>query len=223
LIDKNVAIISDARVGRADSNVLAERLLSISGEDNQSIEIKYEKSWSGKLYTRFVIMTNELPRINDASGALTSRIVLLTMQTSFYNRENLDLTNELLEELPAIFNWSLDGLARLRERRRFLAPQSSKQAIELLEDLASPVGAFVRKWCVTGPDEYEKVNVLYDAYCKWCELEGHKPSSDAMFGRHLRGFLSTIIWKGRGRDRKYVGISLSREGFDQYETIGRRD
>ena len=49
LIDKPLAIIADARLsGRADQQVIAERLLSISGEDCLTIDRKYLPSWTGK-------------------------------------------------------------------------------------------------------------------------------------------------------------------------------
>jgi putative DNA primase/helicase len=221
LIDKSVAIIADARVGKADSNVLAERLLSISGEDGQSIDIKYRDPWTGKLHTRFFIMTNELPRINESSGALASRFILLTMKQKFLGKEDLGLTGKLMKELPGILNWALDGLDRLRERGRFMTPKSSVEAIELLENLASPVGAFIRKWCAVDHDQREKVGLLYDAYCVWCESERHKPSSDAIFGRSLRGVLPALTWQGRGQERKYVGVALTEEGFRQYKVLKR--
>ena len=58
--------------------------------------------------------------------------------------ENPGLTDELLAEAPAIFNWALEGLDRLRERGYFVTPTSAREAQRHLEDLASPVGAFVR-------------------------------------------------------------------------------
>jgi len=74
LIDKRAAIISDARLGpRTDAYTVAERLLSISGEDALTIDRKYRHPWTGCLGVRFLILTNELPRIADASGALASR------------------------------------------------------------------------------------------------------------------------------------------------------
>jgi putative DNA primase/helicase len=69
LIAKRVAIISDARLGgRADQAVIAERLLSITGEDEITIDRKYRESWTGRFQTRFVVLTNELPRFNDVSA-----------------------------------------------------------------------------------------------------------------------------------------------------------
>ena len=91
-----------------------------------------------------MILTNELPRFADASGALASRFVILTTKSTFYGKEELDLKEKLRSELPGILNWALAGLTRLRERGRFVIPQSSLDALQQMEDLASPVAAFVR-------------------------------------------------------------------------------
>jgi putative DNA primase/helicase len=103
LIGRRVAIISDARLGgRADQAVIAERLLSITGEDAITIDRKYREAWTGKMGVRFLILTNELPRLADASGALASRFIVLVLTESFYGREDSGLTNKLLAELPGI-------------------------------------------------------------------------------------------------------------------------
>jgi putative DNA primase/helicase len=94
------------------------------------------------MLTRFVVLTNELPRFTDSSGALASRFIVFMLNKSFYGHENPALTEELCRELPGIFNWSLDGLQSLRARGRFEQPISSADAIREMEDLASPVGAF---------------------------------------------------------------------------------
>jgi putative DNA primase/helicase len=77
-------------------------------------------------------MTNKPPRIADASGALVSRYVVLTMTESFYGREQTDLTDELYQEMPGILNWAIRGLERLRGRdgtpkQGFIIPKQSRQ------------------------------------------------------------------------------------------------
>jgi putative DNA primase/helicase len=117
LIGKSLAIIGDARLSaKADQAAIAERLLSISGEDNLTIDRKFKSAWTGRLRVRFMIMTNELPRLTDASGALASRFIVLTMDRSFYGREDQGLAERLIAELPGILNWSLTGNRRLRRR-----------------------------------------------------------------------------------------------------------
>jgi putative DNA primase/helicase len=213
LIGKPVAVISDARIGpKSDASVIAERLLSISGEDLQNVDRKYQTPWSGYLPTRFVILTNELPRFTDSSGALASRFIVLMLHKSFYGRENPALTEELCEELPGIFNWALDGLQSLRARKRFQQPQSSQDAIQELEDLASPVGAFIRDCCSLGPDKSIEVDALYRRYQKWCEHTGRGASNRQVFGRDLRASRPEIKRRkiGPADDRMptYTGVTI---------------
>ncbi len=82
---KTVAIISDARLsGRSDQAIITERLLSISGEDAQTVDRKMLEPVTTKLLTRFTIISNELPRLEDASGALSGRMLVLQLAKSFY-------------------------------------------------------------------------------------------------------------------------------------------
>jgi putative DNA primase/helicase len=215
LISKPVAIISDARLGsKSDQSLITERLLSISGEDLQNVDRKYQAPWSGRLPTRFLILTNELPRLCDSSGALASRFVVLMMTVSFYGIENPRLTEELCEEVAGIFNWSLDGLRRLRKRGHFQPPAASREAVQALEDLASPVGAFVREKCETGPKHQVEVAELYQTYKQWCEEHRQHVVSRQLFGRDLRAVRPEVrIRQPREDDRRrhYVGLGLSRE------------
>jgi putative DNA primase/helicase len=211
LIGKPVAIISDARLGtKSDHSLITERLLSISGEDLQNVDRKYLPPWSGQLPTRFMILTNELPRLADSSGALASRFIVLLVNRSFYDRENPALTDELCAELPSIFLWSLDGLERLRARGRFQQPQASRDAIQELEDLSSPVGAFIRDRCGLGAQCSVDVSELYRAYREWCEEHGRHAVNQQLFGRDLRAVRPEVRIRQLGADRRrhYVSIRL---------------
>ncbi len=87
LIGKTLAIISDARLGpKSNVQALAERLLSVSGEDSITIDRKYKDPWTGRLGVRFLLLTNELPRFTDASGALAKRFVVLVLSKTFYGK-----------------------------------------------------------------------------------------------------------------------------------------
>jgi putative DNA primase/helicase len=211
LIGKPVAIVSDARLGsKSDHSLITERMLSVSGEDLQNVDRKYLPPWSGQLPTRFVILTNELPRLTDSSGALASRFIVLMLEQSFYDRENPGLTDELCEELPGIFNWALDGLQRLRERGRFKQPGASKDAIQELEDLSSPTGAFIRDRCVIGSGLTVSTADLYRTYRDWCEEHGRHAVNQQLFGRDLRAVRPEVRVRrlGSDRTRSYVGLGL---------------
>jgi len=59
------------RIGnKTDHAAIAENLLRISGGDTVTIDRKYKAAWTGRLPTRFLILSNELPHLADASTAL---------------------------------------------------------------------------------------------------------------------------------------------------------
>ena len=217
LIGRPVAIIADARLNTSGTSIVTERLLSISGEDTLTVDRKYREPWTGQLTARVVVLSNELPRLADSSGALASRFIVLTMTHSFYGRENPRLTAELCAELPGIFNWSLDGLERLRARGRFAQPTASQDAIRELEDLGSPVGAFIRDECVIGAEHTVSCDRLYEGWRGWCEEHGRHASNAQLFGRDLRAAFPAIrgVQPRRpdgSRYRAYQGIGLARDG-----------
>jgi putative DNA primase/helicase len=214
LIGKPLAFITDARLGsRSDQAAITERLLSISGEDAQTIDRKYIAAWTGRLTTRFTILTNELPRIADASGALVSRLIVLVLVNSFYGREDPSLTGRLLTEMPSILNWALLGYRRLRDRGYFVQPASGREAIEDLETLASPIKAFINDNCVVAPGHTVPVELLYQAWRLWCDKVGRKePGTKQIFGRDLRAAQPSLritqTRDGDSRERNYEGIGL---------------
>ena len=214
LIAKQAAIIADARLGgHADQAAIAERLLSISGEDSLTVDRKFMPGWTGRLTTRFLVLTNELPRLADVSGALASRFVVLTMKQSFYGREDIGLTDRLLKELPSILNWAIEGWQRLARRGYFVQPASSAEAIEELETLSSPITAFIRERCILAPGRQVGVQHLYKAWANWCEENGRaQPGTAQSFGRDIKTACPGITVRQR-RDidtvvRLYEGIGL---------------
>lgn len=213
LIDKSLAIVSDARFTGESVATVVERLLCISGEDTLSIDRKFLGSISMKLPTRFMFLTNELPRLNDASTALARRFLVLRLTNSFYGQEDTTLTDQLVAELPGILLWAIEGWKRLRERGRFVQPESSEDAIRDLEDLASPVSAFVRDCCVVGRGHRVNVDDLYQAWKRWCEQDGRTLITNKhTFGRDLGAAVADIKRRrGTGMVSFYEGISL-REG-----------
>lgn len=214
LIGKTVAVISDARLsGRSDTQAIIESLLSISGEDPKTIDRKHKESWTGRILTRFVLVSNELPRLGDSSNALTSRFILLQMTNSFLGREDTRLEKRLFAERPAILLWAIQGLARLLERDRFEQPESGLELLRDFEELSSPVGAFVAERCETGPEEKVQVTVLYDEWVRYCKENGKdRPGDIAGFGRMLRSFLPELKIaqprEGEKRVRIYSGIGM---------------
>ena len=175
LYRKTVALIGDSGANSSQSDLAraVERLKSISGEDPQQINPKGKDYIEvDKLRVRFVIMANELQKLNDTTGALAGRFIYLITTQSFYGREDVDLEEKLMGELPGIFNWAMAGYFRLKQRGHFLETEAGKDAKMMAEELGSPVISFVREWCVVKEGKQIRSQELYDAYKRWCEEAG---------------------------------------------------
>ncbi len=210
LIGKSLAIVSDARFNGPNVGVVVERLLCISGEDALTVDRKFLGSVTMKLPTRFVFLTNELPRMNDASAALAGRFVILRLTRSFFGEEDTTLTQQLMSELPGILVWAIEGLKRLRVRGHFVQPQSVADAVQDLEDLASPVMAFVRDCCEVGPGHRTWIDEVYGAWKRWCESDGRNTvTSKQVFGRDLAAAVPGVVCRRHSiQGRFYDGVAL---------------
>jgi putative DNA primase/helicase len=218
LIAKRLALISDARLsGKVDQSVITERLLSVTGEDGQSVDRKNQTAWFGKLDARFVILTNELPNLRDASGALAGRFVILRTTQTFYGREDLGLFAKLRPELPGILLWAIEGWRRLTARGYFITPASAREAQADLENLGSPIGAFVRDCCEVGPGLSVQVSNLYAAWSDWCRKQGRDhPGTVQGFGRDMAAAIAglhtaNLRTNGGARARYFEGVTITPE------------
>ncbi|MFG2962284.1 phage/plasmid primase, P4 family [Streptomyces sp. NPDC048288] len=214
LVGKPLAVISDARLSGNDNSQVVERLLTISGEDTIDVDRKYREVWTGKLPTRLMILSNELPYFGDSSGVIARRFVVLNMTVSWLGKEDPTLFDRLITEMPGILNWALDGLARLQAKGRITEPLCSREAVTTMQDTASPTSAFVRERCTTGPTCNVPVDTLWAVWRDWAEDNGVKAGTKQVFGRNL---LSVIPQLNRTRPRDaygrqvaiYTGITLN--------------
>lgn len=215
LLGKSVAIVNDARLsGRSDQAVVVERLLSVSGEDAQTVDRKNLPPVTAKIPARLMVVSNELPRLADSAGALAGRMIVMALTRSFYGREDTTITDRLLGELPGILLWAIAGWVRLRARGHFAQPDSGRELAGELADLGSPVAVFLREKCVTGPACTATAAGLFDAWREWCEANGRRePGTTQTFGRDLRAAVPGLADKqsrdGDRRFRSYQGIGLA--------------
>ncbi|MCA6094011.1 phage/plasmid primase, P4 family [Streptomyces sp. SCA3-4] len=207
LVDKPLAVISDARLSGNDNSQVVERLLTISGEDTIDVDRKYREVWTGKLPTRLMILSNELPYFGDSSGVIARRFVVLNMTVSWLGREDPTLFGRLVAEMPGILNWALDGLARLEAKGRITEPACSREAVTTMQDTASPTSAFIRERCTTGPACSIPVDTLWAVWREWAEDNGVRAvGTKQMFGRNL---LSVVPQLHRTRPRDAYGRQVA--------------
>ncbi|HYH64650.1 MAG TPA: phage/plasmid primase, P4 family, partial [Urbifossiella sp.] len=215
LLNKTLAIISDARLsGHHDASRITETLLSISGEDDQTVNRKHKPAVVGRLPARFVLFSNLLPRLVDTSGAFANRLSILRLTKTFKHKVDRGLFGRLRTELPGILLWAIAGLDRLRQHGEFTQPASARPLTDQMRTLSSRTGAFVEERCIVGGPELKVMKAeLYAEWCSYCTSHGVKePGTEETFGRDLFSTvenLSTTRFRVNGELRwHYTGIRI---------------
>lgn len=200
---------------KTDEAALAENLLRITGEDSVSVNRKNRSALEVLLSVRFVVMTNEVPKFADRSGALVGRFIVLPMRQSFYGREDPTLTDKLMAELPGILNWAVEGWRRVRAAGRIKQPEGGLEVAEQMVNLSSPHPRFIEKCCTLHKDHLVEKEALFRAFRAWFYNDTGQPyrHPESVFSRDLysatdKAVKAARVREGADRTPYYKGISL---------------
>lgn len=212
LVGKMAGLMGDAHMPSDRVAEMVERFKGIVGEDEQIINPKGRPAYKQKLYARFTVAVNTMPKMPDASAAMRSRLLVFRFRNSFVGKEDPGLEARLKTELSGITNWALDGLRRLRERGRFVQPAAGQQLLDQFARTSSPVKAFLEDCCEVGDTHQVGKQELYRAWCQWCLATGHREGSDENFGTNLYAAVAHLgevrPTLGGKRVRCYTGLGL---------------
>lgn len=200
LLGKLVAYDQDVRASTSHlRNVgqVVERLLGISGEDEQNVPRKNLDDLILTLGVRLMLGSNPPFGLSDVTGALATRLVILRFPESFLGREETDLDDALAAELPAIVDLALAALGDLEVAGRFVEPKSSAEERASVERIANPMLGFLEDRCELGADFQTGCDELFRAACAWRLANGHKNMSAGAFADFLRA-------RGIPKTRPYV-------------------
>jgi len=142
--------------------------------------------------------------LRDSSGALASRFNFLVTTESFLDREDTQLEQKLLKEVPGIFVWALEGLARLKKRGCLVEHLASKESREDFEAMSSPMTAFVNEWCQVGADNWVPVDALWRAHSDWSKQNGR---GDGFPKRKFALKIKSVV-PGIVKDRRRLDLSI---------------
>ena len=172
---------------------MVERLLSITGEDMLTVDRKYREPWTGKLPTRFVMLTNELPRFRDSSGGHRQPDADLADDRELpRTARTAPSTSRLRAELPGILTWALEGLDRLIAQRPVHGATVVGGRGEP-DDRSGVAGVGVRPGLLCPRPRRERpADDLYDAWKQWAEDNGHHAGAKSTFGRDLRAVVPEL-------------------------------
>jgi len=132
-------------------------------------------------YCKLIVLTNDFPTNNDGSHGFFRRWLVLPFQTHFdEDSQDKTLAKRIIsDELPGVLLWALEGLARLKERKRFTEPQACKDKLREFQIVCDPMISF-KDDCLNimtdgqtdGPSG-EPAPGIYSKYSEWCIDAGH--------------------------------------------------
>jgi phage/plasmid-associated DNA primase len=102
---------------------------------------------------------------------------------------DLSMTAKLLKELPGILNWSLQGLAVLRENGGFTGTSDQETLLQELTLINDPVAAFVNDVILPSAAIWNSPHTrqdVYAAYNRWCNETNSMAMSSRWFWPKLR-------------------------------------
>ena len=182
LIGARLITVSETEEGQS----LAEaKIKQMTGGDTLKARPLYgtfvEFSIIGKLW----LATNSLPQINNTDHGIWRRIKAIPFNRTFAAQEqDKFLSDKLIEELPGILNWAIQGCLGW-QKDELQTPQIIEDQVAEYKSAMDSISQFIQDECEVGKDRSCAASKFYQAYRDWCSGAGRKPQSQTAFKRSL--------------------------------------
>lgn len=181
LKDKLVNIFDDTTVSFTKETGVVKNL--IAGGTIQA-EHKGAQIFQFTNTARLIFSSQETPRTSDNSIAWYDRWFFVHFPNQFRpsNKMKTEIQDNLKAERSGIFNWMLDGLARLIEQDEFSDCAKLQQTSKDYRSQNDNVAQFITTMCHSaGKGDAASITDLYKVYNIWVEGEQLRPVSKKVF------------------------------------------
>ena len=163
---------------------------SITSGDEIPVERKGIDGWKARAIARMVFATNIMPAFTDRSAGVWDRVRIIPFNQVFRGKpnQNPNLTAELLEELPGIFNWAMRGLAKLRTLRTFPDCPEGEELREEHRNNCDHERAFLQEFTEAARGTWVSSDNLYKQYREWAQNNGYRAFGAANFKKAVKAF-----------------------------------
>lgn len=185
------------------------RVKSLTGGDTITARDLHSKPISFQPTFKLFLATNHKPRIRGTDNGIWRRIHLIPWTVAVPpEKQDKDLKENLLEELPGILAWIVAG-AVAWHRDGLMPPQKVKAATDDYRAEMDTLAAYFAERCQLGPAYRSGASELYKDYRDWADQGGDHPMSQVLFGQRLgeNPDLSRVRDGSSGR-MVWIGIGL---------------
>lgn len=120
----------------------------LTTKERVDVARKRESSVRGHVFHTFIVLTmNELPKVKEATEAITNRSIVVNLENIFPEESAVGhepLRAIVEREGPTILQWALSGLYRARERGYFALPPLMRTWLQDYREDSNLVAQFVR-------------------------------------------------------------------------------
>lgn len=183
--------------GKMDASVVKQ----LTGRDSVTARFLGQNSFEYVPQFKLLLHTNHLPQCSDLSVFDSGRVLVLPFSRHFEEWEqDKGLKDEFRkpENLSAVLNWLLQGLADYRDNG-LNPPAAVRAAVASYRKDSDKIARFVEDALSECTEAEVRTSLVYDAYKVWCRCNGHMVESYQTFSRGLeRAGLSTKKKRPKG-------------------------
>ena len=196
---------------------------SVTGGDAIKVEAKGKDIKALVFKGLVLIACNDLPYIADDKGEHIYRRMYIVPCTHTIEEKERDpnILDKMIKELPAIANWGIEGLHRLRDNSyNFTEIAAGDHYIEDYRKNSDTVYSFLSDegYTITkDPNDKISKQYLLEKYYRYCQREERQSVSKRQFGERLEkitGFKETVAKYQDGKSYRAIrGIKEFNDGF----------
>lgn len=185
----------------------------LTGGDVIDAEQKFKGFFTFVNCAKIIFSANKLPETTDDTDAFYRRWQFVSFPFTFTGEKRDPGILEKIttdEELSGLFNWALEGLARLKENGDFSESKSTEESRDHYIRMSSPVAAFVNDSLEFQADGIIPKDEMYSGYIEYCRKNGLPTLPSNSFALKLKQHfpnLATIRKGPKGnRNMCWVGV-----------------
>lgn len=211
LAGKRIALCPEADTNSMVEDAIIKAL--VAGDSLQVRQIRREP-FTLRPTVKLWWSMNKLPTVTDTSTGLWRRIKMLPFYADFEGRDRKnridDLKERLKDELPGIFNWAMEGLARLTSNEAFTPSKLADELTASYREEANTIATFIGETCETDPTYNVGSDTIYKRYREWCTDNGYKPYNVRNFKVEMERL--KYFWRRTNAIRVFDGVRLKGQG-----------
>ena len=179
----------------------------ITSGDSLEDSYKHKDPIAFNTRAKLMMACNYFPTVSDTSDGFMRRWLIVELPMHYVPKEqvrpdtcdrelNPFLEDELMKELPGIFNWIVEGLQRLIKQKGFTHTKNHDSLIKEFREFNDPLYAFVdeSQECFKGSDEGHIVqrHTIFMKFIEWAQKNNVLPMPSNRFYSNMRSVFHSL-------------------------------